>query len=142
MFKKMLIVSLSLALFGAGCVASTPVTRSPDAQSTISSEDFHATFSSEPFTSPYVIHGAAKGPWYFEAVFPVKVLNSVGQEIGGGQARADSDWMTEDFVPFTATIEFPTQPVGSIGSLVFHNDNPSGDPARDKSMTTQVVFGQ
>lgn len=90
--------------------------------------------------SPLTLTGSARGTWYFEASFPIEVRNSVGTVIATGHAEATSDWMTEDFVPFTATITFPAQPAGSTGTVVLKNDNPSGDPARDKSVVIPVTF--
>jgi len=86
------------------------------------------------------VEGSARGSWYFEAVFPVEVRNSSGGVIAQGQGQAQSDWMTEDFVTFKATLTYPAQPHGSHGMLVLKNDNPSGDPARQKEVDIPIVF--
>src|SRR3989344_2213452 len=57
-------------------------------------------------TSPLVIKGEARGTWFFEASFPVNLTNWDGLIISEHFAQAKSDWMTEDYVPFEATIEF------------------------------------
>lgn len=96
----------------------------------------------EPIMSPLVIHGEAVGGWYSEAVFPVWVTDADGNEIGRGQAHADDEeWMTEDMAPFTVTLTFTAQTPYSTGFIVFHNDNPSGEPSRDKQMMIPVTFG-
>jgi len=48
--------------------------------------------------------------------------------------------MSEDFVPFKATMEFPAQPSGSYGYLVFNNDNPSGLPSNSKEIRLPIKF--
>src|SRR3989344_9050623 len=48
--------------------------------------------------------GEARGTWYFEASFPVQVRDPNGNLVGQGIAQAESNWMTEDFVPFKAPI--------------------------------------
>lgn len=90
--------------------------------------------------SPLSISGEAVGGWYFEASFPIKLLDSNNQVIGQTIAQAQGDWMTTDFVPFTASLTFPTQPTGSQGKLVFEKDNPSGLPQNDDSYSRKVIF--
>lgn len=77
-------------------------------------------------SSPLTITGQARGPWYFEASFPVSLKNASGTVIAQGVAQAQGDWMTVDFVPFTATLTYPAQPAGSTGTLVLIKDDPSG----------------
>jgi len=89
--------------------------------------------------SPLTITGQAKG-WYFEASFPVEVRNASGTIIAQGPAQAQSDWMVDAFVPFAITLTFPAQPAGSLGSVILRNDNPSGLPENDESLTIPVVF--
>ncbi len=90
--------------------------------------------------SPVTISGKARGDWYFEASFPVRILGSEGNVIASGPAQAQGKWMTTDFVPFSITLTFPKQPSGSRGSVILHNDNPSGDPARDDYLEVPVRF--
>ena len=88
--------------------------------------------------SPLTVTGKAKGTWYFEASFPVYLLDDRGKEIATTHADAHGDWMTENFVPFAATLTFTTN--APSGTLVLHNDNPSGLPENDKSVTIPVNF--
>ena len=90
--------------------------------------------------SPLTITGKARGGWYFEASFPVQVKNASGTVIAEGPAQAQGEWMTEQFVPFKITLTFPTQAAGSKGTVVLHNDNPSGLPENDKSLEIPVTF--
>ncbi len=90
--------------------------------------------------SPVTISGEARGTWYFEASFPVEILDANGKSIAQGPAQAQSDWMTEEFVPFTISLPFPKQPTGSKGTIVLHKDNPSGEPERDQQTSVSITF--
>ena len=89
-------------------------------------------------TSPVVIAGSASG-WYFEAVFPITILDGDGTVLGTGQARAQSDWTTTSSVPFLAALSFLT-PKYATGTIIFRNDNPSGLPKNDKEFILPVRF--
>lgn len=90
-------------------------------------------------TSPLTLQGEARGTWYFEASFPVQVLDSNGKILGRVPAQAQSDWMRQDFVPFKATLEFET-PTTATGTLVLKKDNPSGMPDKDDSLIIPIRF--
>lgn len=93
-------------------------------------------------TSPITLTGKARGYWFFEASFPVTVVNWDGLIIGEGVAQADGEWMTEDFVPFTATVNFTIDPKTPYnrGALILKKDNPSGDPSRDDALEVPIQF--
>jgi len=96
----------------------------------------------EPYqtiNSPLVIKGEARGYWFFEADFPVKLLDEEENLIALQIATAQSDWMTEDFVPFEAVLEFET-PAAERGFLVFEKDNPSGLQENADELRIPVVF--
>jgi hypothetical protein len=90
-------------------------------------------------TSPLIVSGSARGPWYFEASFPVKLLDGAGNELAVTPATAQGEWMTEEFVPFTARLEFAA-PATDTGTLVLQKDNPSGLPEYDDSFSIPVRF--
>lgn len=100
----------------------------------------------QQITSPLVVTGEARGNWYFEATFPISLTNWDGLIIAEGYATAKGDWMTEEFVPFEATIEFikPECPIGEEyckrGSLILQKDNPSGLPEHDAAVEMTVWF--
>ncbi|MBN2198137.1 GerMN domain-containing protein [Candidatus Wolfebacteria bacterium] len=79
--------------------------------------------------SPLFIEGKARGYWFFEANFPIKLFDAEGKLLGIAIAQAQNEngvgWMTEDFVPFKANLEFEL-PKTEMGILVFEKDNPSG----------------
>jgi tRNA dimethylallyltransferase len=54
-------------------------------------------------------------------------------------ATANGEWMTEEFVPFTAEVKLPAS-AGSRGTLVLHKDNPSGLPEHDAQLRIPVRF--
>ena len=89
--------------------------------------------------SPLIVKGSARGQWYFEASFPVKIFDSNGKLLGGVPAQAQGDWMTTDFVPFQATLTFDN-PTTEKGTVVLQKDNPSGLPQNDASISIPVYF--
>jgi hypothetical protein len=88
--------------------------------------------------SPVTITGSAK-TWYFEASFPIKITDANGKVLGQGPAQAQGDWQTTAFVPFKAVISFASSTT-KTGFIVLMKDNPSGDPARDESVSVQINF--
>jgi len=92
-------------------------------------------------SSPIEIVGQARGNWYFEASFPIKLLDAQGKEIAQGIATADGDWMTTEFVPFKASLSF-SNPETSTGTLVLSKDNPSGLAENDDKIEVPVKFNQ
>ncbi len=91
-------------------------------------------------SSPMGVTGKARGNWYFEASAPYQLKDATGQVIAQGHIDALGDWMTTDFVPFSAKITYPAQPAGSVGTLVLMNDNPSGLPENQKQLVIPVKF--
>ena len=76
-------------------------------------------------TSPLSIEGEARGTWYFEASFSVRLVDASGTTLAQGPAQALGEWMTNDFVPYHATLSF-TAPVSATGTLILTRDDPSG----------------
>jgi len=93
----------------------------------------------EKIKSPLAIKGRAKGTWFFEASFPVELVDSSGNIIAQTAAQAQSDWMTEDFVPFIATLDF-SEPEAGEGKLILKKDNPSGLAEYDDALEITVYF--
>lgn len=81
-----------------------------------------------------VIEGMARGPWYFEASFPIEVRDAAGVLVGSGHAEAQSGWMTEAFVPFVSSVTVPEAHKGVV-HIMLKKDNPSGLPEYDASLT-------
>lgn len=98
-----------------------------------------APASGDLVTSPITITGEARGSWYFEASFPVKLVDANGRILAQGPAQAQGEWMTPEFVPFTATWAF-SKPTTDTGTLILRNDNASGLPENDKEIEIPVRF--
>jgi len=146
-FSKLLTIGTVLTL--AACAPATnngSSASSSSASSAASSVPYadmiHVTSpvanASVSVSQPLLVKGEAVGPWYFEASFPVKLLDSNGNVLAQTTAQAQADWMTPAFVPFQATLTFTT--TDTSGSLVLQNDNPSGEPQNDKMITIPVTF--
>ena len=76
-------------------------------------------------TSPLRFSGSASGLWYFEGDFPVRIVDGQGNVIAESYASSQSNWMTEEQVPFEGEITFDvTQPTEA--TLIFQEDDPSG----------------
>ncbi len=97
----------------------------------------------ETISSPLVVRGEARGSWFFEASFPVTLVNWDGLIIAQGYAMTSSEWMTTDFVPFEGTIEFEFDPnsYNNRGYLILNKDNPSGLPEHDDALEIPIYFG-
>jgi hypothetical protein len=93
----------------------------------------------EMLKSPLVITGEARGSWFFEASFPLRLLDANGTTVAEHYATASEDWMTENFVPFSSTLLFAT-PETATGTLVLMRDNPSGLPSGDRALRIPVKF--
>lgn len=95
----------------------------------------------EIIVSPVEIKGKARGSWYFEADFPIKIIDENGNTLGEHYATAKSDWMTEDFVEFESTVIF-SEPETDSGFIVFQKDNPSGLIENAQEIRIPVKFSQ
>lgn len=95
-------------------------------------------------TSPLEIRGAARGTWFFEATFPIVLVNWDGLIIAEGYAEATENWMAEEYVPYRATLEFENpgweDDFSKRGSLILQKSNPSGLPENDDALEIPVRF--
>jgi hypothetical protein len=96
----------------------------------------------QTISSPVIIEGEAVGNWFFEASFPIAVVDWDGKIIGEGHAEAIGDWMTTKFVPFTATVTFTVDDTAysNRGTLILKKDNPSGLSEHDDALEIPVVL--
>ena len=97
--------------------------------------------------SPLTVTGEAPGFWFFEATFPLVVVNWDGLIIGEGYAQAQDEWMTQELVPFVGTIEFyePLAQEGRqaiVGGLILQRANPSGLAKNDDVVEFQIRFAE
>ncbi len=87
----------------------------------------------------FSVIGKARGPWFFEASFPVEVLDKNNQSLAKGIAHAQSDWMTSDFVSFKADLTIPESYIGPA-TLILKKDNPSGLPEHEASISFPLTI--
>lgn len=86
------------------------------------------------------ITGEARGNWFFEASFPIRLEDEEGTVLATAIATADGEWMTNDFVPFAATLKVPADASGNA-NLILQRDNPSGLPEHDAALRIPVQLG-
>ena len=138
-FGVVIIVLLGVLLFVPAVKGPTTLI---DSSEIISSPSGNITISLPKkdgiISSPIKISGSAKG-WYFEASFPIKIVDGDGSILGENIARAQSDWMTTSSVPFLATISFNI-PQYAPGTIIFQKDNPSGRPESDEKFIMPIRF--
>ena len=138
--KALYLILLAAALSAIVVWRFSPSTSSPD------KSDLIKVTNPKPnsiISSPLTVTGEARGTWYFEADFPVYLYDAEGNELAVGIARAQSGWMTENFVPFETILVFETQESGiSKGTLVFKKSNPSDLPEQDDEFVMPVKISQ
>lgn len=93
----------------------------------------------EEVSSPVVVEGRARGTWFFEASFPVKVVDRNGNVLGVMPVMTTEEWMTTDFVTFRAEVPFSVAGIKE-GFVIFEKDNPSGLPEYADELRVPVVF--
>src|SRR3989344_3347381 len=99
--------------------------------------------SGEEIASPLTVSGEARGTWYFEATFPIVVVDWDGRIIGQGYAEAQGNWMTEDFVPFLGAVAFSADTsVSDRGVGILQRSNASGLPEHDAAVEVPIVFSK
>ncbi len=98
-----------------------------------------ASFGQMVFESGVMVTGTARGPWYFEASFPVELRDANNSLMASTVAQAQTDWMTTNYVPFSFTLNFG-MPTTATGTLILKKDNPSGEPANDNQLVIPVQF--
>src|SRR3989344_914355 len=87
----------------------------------------------------FIVSGSAPGPWYFEASFPIKIVDANNNLLGQAIAQAQGEWMTTDQVTFTATVTLTGSYTGPA-TVVLMRDNPSGMPENDDSVSVPIVI--
>ncbi|MBI4101685.1 MAG: GerMN domain-containing protein [Candidatus Nealsonbacteria bacterium] len=136
--KKLLYL---IVIFATGVGLAVYLTQKP-LEKIEDKSDLIKVFNPEPnekIKTPLLISGEARGTWFFEASFPIELLDERGNSLAIVVAQAKDDWMTANFVPFEATLDFPPSLSGK-GTLIFKKDNPSGLPEFDDEFSLPIVF--
>ena len=87
----------------------------------------------------FEIEGHARGYWFFEGSFPLVLEDTDGNILAKHYATAQGEWMTEEFVKFSAEmkVDFGN---ATTGYLVLKRDNPSDLPENDDELRVPLVF--
>jgi len=94
--------------------------------------------SGDSIESPFIVEGKAKA-WYFEATFPVKLVDEQGKVLLETYAQAQGDWMTAEFAPFKSALEFEVE-ADTKANLILMKDNPSGLSENDEQISIPVTL--
>lgn len=133
-FVVIMLLTLLLILVPVKKAAASVVKTNPDIE----------VFFPKPnqvISSPLKITGVVRGNGWggFEGqVGTVHVVDVNGKELAVTFLPATTEW-TQLPVNFETNITFNAVS-GTSGSLVFKNENPSGDPVRDKIFTLPIRF--
>jgi len=87
----------------------------------------------------FLVVGVARGYWFFEASFPIEVVDKDGKLLVSTFATAQGEWMTENFVPFRAEVKAPVSYIGPA-TLILRKDNASGLPEHDASISFPITI--
>ncbi|MGK7394054.1 MAG: Gmad2 immunoglobulin-like domain-containing protein [Candidatus Cyclobacteriaceae bacterium M3_2C_046] len=91
-------------------------------------------------SSPLTVKGKARGSWFFEGQFPVVLIDKDKNIIAEATAKARGKWMTDNFVPFEATLTYQNPPDDERGYLELKKSNPSGKPENSRTYSLPVLF--
>ncbi|MDD4358323.1 MAG: Gmad2 immunoglobulin-like domain-containing protein, partial [Candidatus Pacebacteria bacterium] len=123
--KKIFNIILIILIGAALIIIGLNYNKSLKKEANNSSIIINTPLNEEEVISPVIISGEAKGSWFFEGTFPIKIYDENNNLLGQGIAEAKDDWMTENFIPFEAQIDFNNSGIGN-GWIVLEKDNPSG----------------
>jgi hypothetical protein len=130
--------------WGRGSVEAPVVINNQDFILSTSTEDLPIIVDypkeQDEVTSPFTITGKARGYWFFEADFPIQLVDSDGNHIANAIGQAQTDWMTTDFVDFKAEISYPKPETSKPAFLILSKDNPSDIPELDQSIFIPIIL--
>ena len=85
----------------------------------------------------FSVIGKARGNWFFEATFPITVLDKDGKVLVQTYASAEGEWMTTDFVSFRGEVNAPIDYIGPA-TLILHKSNASDMRELDASISFPI----
>lgn len=74
---------------------------------------------------PIFVKGKARGNFFFEGTFPIRIEDENGNLITTGNIMTKENWMSEDFVSFETYFNFDKKDL-KRGFIIFEKANPSG----------------
>jgi len=131
-----------MAIYPGQCTAKNGKSFTQDIGNEMEKADLIMSESPRPgevVTSPLIIEGQARGNWYFEANFSITVEDENGKVLATTVATALDNWMTSDFVPFTATATFD-KPATKKGRIILHKANASDLEDKEDSLIVPIYF--
>lgn len=163
--KNYLFLMFVLLIIGVGCQKTKPVDLS-DGQNSVTTTgtsydqylnhevptstilevgngevlQIYTPLSGQAVLSPLKVYGLAPAPWFFEASFPIKIVDDNGKVLAQAPTQAQGEWMKPGLIPFVAYLNFESPLDIKIGKLIFSADNPSGLPEYDRSVSMPVKF--
>lgn len=99
-------------------------------------------------SNPLKLSGKARGNWYFEASFSAILTDWDGKIIKEIPVQAKGEWMTTEFVPFEAVMDFQSPYKAGDpdfmknGTLILQKANASGLPEHDDALEIRVKFAK
>jgi hypothetical protein len=138
-----IIVILAVIVFWPMPKPATPVESGKITESTppkVEGIQVTSPTQGQEVSSPLKITGVVNnGGWSgFEGqVGTVQLLDYKGNKVATGILKATTEWTTSP-VSFETTLTFDAKTKGPM-TLLFKNENASGDPSRDKSFGLPVV---
>jgi hypothetical protein len=91
-------------------------------------------------SNPIKIEGKARGYWFFEGSFPIKLVSTNNEILGTALGQSKTDWMAEDFVDFSADLEYIKSTSTNRALLILSKDNPSGNKELDQEIYIPVII--
>lgn len=131
-----------MEIYPARCAVPNGKTFTQDIGNELEKQDLIRIESPRPnaqIKNPLKISGQARGNWFFEATFPVKLLDENGNILAEHYAQTKNDWMTAEFVPFETELNF-TITKSQKGTLILEKDNPSGLPENADELRVPIFL--
>ncbi|MES1199548.1 MAG: Gmad2 immunoglobulin-like domain-containing protein [Pseudomonadota bacterium] len=127
---------LSVALIALAACQPAPQTPAPTPATTTAPSSPEAggvsvltPHAGQSVTSPLVVTGIAPANWYFEAVFPVQLVDSSGGVIAEAPAQAQSDWTQPGPKSFRAELTFTVTQATQATLVLEQDQSGEGNPA-------------
>lgn len=98
-----------------------------------------APLPNQEIKSPFTVEGEARGPWFWEASFPVKVIDKNNKVVAETLGWAQGEWMTNEFVGFKAELSFAISEK-TEATLVLEKSNASGLPENAQEIRIPVIL--
>ncbi len=120
-------------------IPDTTSTTPPPPEQANSAMKITAPRANETVTAPFIVSGNAPGGWFFEASFPIRIVDQNNKLLATTVAHPLSSWMSSDPIAFEAAFDFIVATT-TEATMVFNNDNPSGLPENDREFSMPITL--